>query len=287
MQGPAFRPELIAPARLNPFSGVGRLGSKTTITEVVTDKPISRARYTPGHGATAVNFMSGRSAGSHAHWFLSELHPGDDVLDVGCGPGSITLGLAEVASPGRVVGVDLSADQFDATRAVAEARGLSVVFETASAHALPFADASFDAAFSHALLEHLSDPVAALGEMRRVIRGGGCVGVASPDWGGFIVTPHSNALDAAIERYTKLQRGNGGNVLAGRHLPQWVLAAGFKELSMGAWYERYESNHRIGEYLAAQLDSVDVDAAATWRRWAQSPGAMFCQAWVWVVGRAA
>ena len=69
------------------------------------------------------------------------------LLDVGCGPGSITLGLAEAVAPGEVVGVDLQPAQVEQARALAAERGVANVrFEVASAYALPFPDAAFDAA---------------------------------------------------------------------------------------------------------------------------------------------
>jgi SAM-dependent methyltransferase len=70
---------------------------------------------------------------------------------------------------------------------------------------------SFDRVFSNALLEHLSEPVAALSEMKGVLRPGGVIGVAAPDWGGFIFAPSGRGAEEAVELYQAVQRKNGGN----------------------------------------------------------------------------
>ena len=128
--------------------------------------------------------LSRRSAGKEAAFFLPQLRPGMRLLDCGCGPGSITLGLAAAVAPAPVVGVDLNAADIAAARALATRRGVSnVSFVVASVYALPFPDATFDAAFAHALLQHLGEPGRALKEVRRVLRPGGVAGLSDADYG--------------------------------------------------------------------------------------------------------
>ena len=98
---------------------------------------------------------------------------------------------------------------------------------TPGVYSLPFAEADFDAAFSHALFEHLAEPLKALAELRRVLKPGGCVGLRSPDWGGFVLHPWSERLAGAIADYQELQRSNGGDVFARRKLAAWLKEAGF------------------------------------------------------------
>ena len=108
---------------------------------------------------------------------MPHLRPGMRLLDCGCGPGSITVGLAEAVAPGEVIGLDLQPSQIERARLLAAERAISNVrFEVGDVSRLPFPDASFDAAFAHTLLLHLRDRVGALREIRRVLeagRGGG------------------------------------------------------------------------------------------------------------------
>ncbi len=176
-----------------------------------------QATYSYGHSAVVVQVHRQRSAASEAAFFLPHLRPGMRLLDVGCGPGSITAGLAEVVAPGEVVGVDLSAEVLaEAGRLAAERRLTNLRFEAASVYDLPFPAASFDAVFAHTLLEHVHDPAAALLEMRRVLRPGGVVGVRDADWASGIFWPRDVLMDLAYDLYARVWTHNGGHPNLGR-----------------------------------------------------------------------
>ena len=64
--------------------------------------------YTPGHTTNATDFMSKRSLASHGAFFNEHLRAGMRVLDAGCGPGSITQGIALRVAPAEVIGVDFA-----------------------------------------------------------------------------------------------------------------------------------------------------------------------------------
>lgn len=238
--------------------------------------------YTPGHSENATSFMARRSFASHGGFFQPHLRPGLRVLDVGCGPGTITLGIATIIAPGTVTGVDFGASQVE--QAVQNAAGHgsgNARFLTASCYELPFPDETFDAVFSHALMEHLTFPGKALAEFHRVLKPGGAIGLCSPDWDGFVVAPPSPELDTALSAYRMLQTKNGGDVLAGRKLGSYLSAAHFHSVRMQARYECYSTLPLIGDYLALQLHQAGfVTEAQTLRQWGQNESGLFAQAWL-------
>ena len=246
-------------------------------------------RYTPGHGYSAVNFMSNRTLVSHGEFLLPYLTERAIILDCGCGPGTITCDIADHIPPGNVVGADADPSQVELATKNAADRGLSnIEFRTASAYELPDENESFDLVFAHALIEHLSDPSKAVDEFRRVLQPAGTLALCSPDWAGFLVAPPSDRLGTAIEAYMTVQTSNGGDVYVGRKLAGLFSAAGFENIEMKARYELYESLQFIGEYLALQLeDAGEVGHASTFRHWAAEQNGMFAQAWVSCTGQKA
>ncbi|HEX3731247.1 MAG TPA: methyltransferase domain-containing protein, partial [Opitutaceae bacterium] len=232
---------------------------------------MAKEAYTPGHASNATDFMAQRSLESHGGFFAGYLEQGLTVLDCGCGPGSITLGIARKVAPGRVIGIDFGPSQIErANRAAQEAGLANVQFVPASCYALSFPDGTFDRVFSHALVEHLAEPAKAFSEFHRVLKPGGYVGVCSPDWDGFILAPPSPDLAAAITAYRNLQGANGGDVAAGKKFGGYLAGTGFTSIQMHARYECYPDRAFIGEYLALQLQQQGQPLhAEVLRRWSK------------------
>lgn len=230
--------------------------------------------------------MAARTFESHAAFLLPLLDRGLEVLDAGCGPGTITQGIAEHVLPGRVTGIDRNPEQIARASRLAEGRELTNVrFTTAEADDLPFADASFDLVFAHALFEHLPAPADALAEMRRVLRPGGVIALCSPDWDAFEMRGATHEAGEAIAAYRALQEENGGNTRAGGQLARWLKSAGFGFLRKGERFENYESPMRIATYLALQLDAAgDPGAARALLDWSTEPGAELRGCWRHVIG---
>ncbi len=192
-------------------------------------------RYTLGYDASSLAFVSRRTLESHGAFFIDYLRPGMRVLDVGCGPGSITVGIASRIGDGRVIGVDISDSQVRLAEQTAADQGVAnAAFQSGNAYDLPFEDAQFDALFSHALIEHLAEPVRAMREFLRVLKPGGVMSVATPDWGGFLYGPPSSDLTAAVKAFEALQVRNGGDVNVGCKLSQLAIDAGFEQVMQRA-----------------------------------------------------
>src|SRR5260370_23344827 len=210
--------------------------------------------YVPGYSAPVVAFMAERKAETHAGFFLPRLRPGWQVLDAGCGPGTITLGLARAVQPGLVTGIDIEDSQFSNAHEQAEREGLNVTFRTASVYDLPFETGAFDAVFSHALLEHLSDPGAALVELRRVLKPGGLIGVRAGDLGGVLIDAASDGPAQAFGAYLANQKSDSGDPNAGRKLGRLLRHAGFAVQGMTASYEVItDTIVKIGPSLAQRF----------------------------------
>jgi SAM-dependent methyltransferase len=253
--------------------------------------------YAPGYAADAVEMMMSRTAEGRVAFFLSSLAPGMCVLDAGCGPGTITRGLARAVLPGgRCIGVDAEASQIDLARALAGAQEHGVAFETASIYRLPFPDGTFDAVLSHALFEHLARPQEALAELRRVLRAGGVLGVCSSDWGAARIEPRGEDVDLALRSHLLLRRRAGGDPYAGEHLPGWVGAAGFVDLEVSRAHHVDMPYRTFARYIGSRIEAAAQAAPAHERdellvgaraaaRWAQRADGHLSQPWTAVLAR--
>lgn len=212
--------------------------------------------YTPGYSEPILSFMARHTAETHAGFFLSELQPGWRMLDAGCGPGTITLGLARKVAPGKVIGIDVEESQFEPARKQAQREGLNLEFRQASVYKLPFENESFDAVFSHALIEALSNPAAAIAELRRVLRPGGLIGVRAGDLGGLLLDSASEGPGQMFAAYMANQKQDSKDPNTGRKLGRLLRGGGFRVLKQTASYEVItDFIQKIGPSLVQQFTS--------------------------------
>ena len=249
------------------------------------------ATYTHGHAESVLRSHRTRTAENSAAYLLPHLRPGLSLLDIGSGPGTITVDLAERVAPGQLTAVELTEAALAVTRAEVERRGLhSARLVTGDVHELPFPPDSFDVVHAHQVLQHVADPVTALREMVRVCRPGGVVAVRDGDYDGFTWYPQLPGLDRWLELYQAAARANGGEPNAGRRLLAWAHAAGITDLTAsastwcyaepasreawgGMWADRITGSAITEQILASGIGTQqDIDAvAAAWRELAAHP----------------
>lgn len=251
--------------------------------------------YTHGHHESVLRSHRWRTAENSAGYLLPHLRPGDSLLDVGCGPGTITVDLARRVAPGRVTAVDLADEVLQTARAEAATAGLdNVDFAVADAYALEQPDDSFDVVHAHQVLQHLADPVRALRELRRVCRPGGIVAARDSDYAAFTWFPAIPELDEWLALYQLAARANGGEPDAGRRLLSWARGAGFTEVTAtasvwcfataadrewwgGMWAARIVRSDLASQLLAAGA-ATEYDLrriSAGWLAWAAADDGWF------------
>lgn len=249
--------------------------------------------YTHGHHASVLRSHTWRTAENSAGYLLAALRPGMSILDVGCGPGTISADLARLVTPGEVVGIDRGADVV-ALAAQDHSGTPGLRFEQGDVYALDAPDDSYDVVHAHQVLQHLSDPVAALREMRRVCCPDGVVAARDADYGAFTWAPADPVLDRWLTAYRAVARSNDAEPDAGRCLKGWALAAGFSRVEASAsvwcftdeedreWWGGLWADRVLESALARQLvdgghaTAEDLQAfAAAFRRWAAAPDGWF------------
>jgi ubiquinone/menaquinone biosynthesis C-methylase UbiE len=221
-----------------------------------------------------VEYVQVRRAARWVPFLLPHVLPGMRLLDCGCGVGSITLDLAEIVAPGETVGIDVDAGQLELARAAAAARGLrNVRFAVGSVYELPFAGASFDVALAHTVLAHLSEPLRALKEMRRILAPGGIVVVSDEDSSTWVVAPEDSAMFRVMaELEPRIIAANGGSPFYSRNLRRLLMDAGFTRTegyAMAAdFYGTPEETRRFAAFVGRLMQNPDLVQLVVARGWA-------------------
>lgn len=252
-----------------------------------------REKYTHGHFGTVVDDHALRTAANSAAFLLPHLKESDSLLDLGCGPGSISLDLAEWVE--TVVGIDAAPEAIGRATDDREQRGTSnSTFLVGDVYNLDYPDDSFEVVYAHQLLQHLSDPVAVLREAHRVLKPGCIVAVRDADYGTMVHDPHDPLIDKWLDLYHQIARHNGGQPDAGRRLRGWVSQAGFIDITpststwtystdaaVDRWRQLWTSRLRqarmgrdlVREGMASQEEVMEM--AAAFDSWAEADEPFF------------
>lgn len=249
--------------------------------------------YTHGHHESVLRSHRWRTAENSAAYLLPRLSPEQRLLDVGAGPGTITLDLAGRVA--QVTATEIGEAELELSRQAAETGGVTNVdFRVEDVHALSIEDAAYDVVHAHQVLQHVKDPVQALREMRRVTKPGGIVAARDSDYAAFVWWPESAELTEWLRLYRRAARANGGEPDAGRRLVSWARAAGFDDIEAtsstwcfsapedrawwgGMWADRF-TDSAVARQLVDSGDATTADLARVaggWRSWAEAEDGWF------------
>lgn len=250
--------------------------------------------YTHGHHESVLTSHRWRTAENSAAYLRPYLRPGQSLLDVGCGPATLTADLATRVAPGRVTATETAPAPLGLARDELRRREITAELVVADVHALDLPDDAFDVVHAHQVLQHVADPVQALREMARVCRPGGVVAARDADYAGFTWFPRLPGLDEWLALYEAVARSNGGEPDAGRHLLSWAHAAGLDDVKVSAsvWCYAAPADRRWwGRSWAQRILESDVATVAlergladradlqrisdAWLEWSEHPDGWF------------
>lgn len=180
-------------------------------------------------------------------------------LDLGCGGGEVTFGLAQLVGPeGHVTGVDMDEVKLALARASAVERGFANV-EFRAANVNDWSEAhAYDLVYSRLLLEHLSRPVDLLRRMWAAVRPGGSIAVEDADFDGLFCDPPNDGFDFYARTYPRVLERHGGDAAAGRKLYGYFLEAGILRPNL----RMVQNANTTGEEKALSLVTLEATADA-------------------------
>lgn len=233
----------------------------------MTDSTSATPYYTIGFSESILQHLRRHTADTHAAHLLPHLKPGLRVLDLGCGPGTLSIGLAEAIAPGELFGVDMEQSQVDLATSIAEAGGHdNATFQADDVTELAFDDESFDVVHGHSILAHVPETQAVLAEAKRVLKPGGLVSVREWILDGSFLAPDFEVTYDAWATLAELMIADDGHPNIGRDLKRHLLEAGFTDVRPTASFTSYTTTEDV-DYISRVIEgwflSADVRAAAT------------------------
>ncbi|NRP73929.1 Demethylrebeccamycin-D-glucose O-methyltransferase [Ensifer psoraleae] len=246
------------------------------------------------YNSAIIDFQRKRGGDSIA-FFVPFLTRDMDLLDVGCGPGTITAGFADVVR--TVTGLDLEPKAIAAANQMVAAAGhANLGFVVGDMTSLPFEDGSFDAVFFHAVLYHLGAAKLrkTLAEALRVLKPGGLIVTRDADAGGNVIYPETSGILLSLDLWQRwYEHSSIDAVYFGRRQEAVLRSHGFVPVWSGASHvnhsadaptrrETVEDAKRSLESLSEGLvqrglaDRQEIETAlSAWDRWGSDPDAVY------------
>ena len=248
--------------------------------------PKETAVYTYGHHDSSVRAHTWRTATNSAGYLLGSLLPHMKILDIGCGPGTITADLAALVPNGYVIGLENAPEVLDQANTTAARRGVkNIEFVVGDVNALNYPDDSFDVVHAHQVLVHVGDPIQALREMHRVTKPGGIVAARDSDFAAMSWYPETKGMSDWADLHQRVARSNGAEPNAGRRLHVWARKAGIDPTCItataGTWcyHTREERAWWSGLWAERTLASTFARTAVDGGHATEADLARIAQAW--------
>ena len=220
-----------------------------------------------GYSPEFLQLLDRRNVRTHAAHLLPQLCSGLRLLDFGCGPGTVTVGLAEAVQPGEVHGVDMEESQIEMARTAAAAGGHdNITFHVGNVYELPFEDNYFDVAHCHAVLMHVPDTQTALKEVKRVLKPGGIIASREMIADSSFIEPAGEHIPDAWATFIKLFAANGGHPQMGKELKNALLKARFADINASGSFDYFDTAEEISflhAFISDWFFMPGVVAAAT------------------------
>lgn len=201
-------------------------------------------QYIHGHHPSVLRSHTWRTVENSCPHLLPHLKsPALHILDIGCGPGTITADLAARVPEGLVIGIDTSADVIAKAQKHANQRGITnvqfMVGDVYNLSALGLEESSFDIVHAHQVLQHIPDPLGAMKEMRRFAKQGGFVAGREVDFSAAQWYPDIPVMHKWVDLYQRVAKGMGGDPNIGKRLHAIAMEAGFSrndiDADVGTW----------------------------------------------------